>query len=504
MLKMKDKEIYFVIVLIIVMFSGVMISKVTANDLFWDLKTGESLLKYGIDFKDHFSWIPNLSYMYHHYLYDLIIYFIHAFFGMSGVFLFFMVIVSLLGISVFVVNYSYTKNKLLSLITVLITLWLCKTCLVNRVQTITYLLFFLEIYCLNNLYKSGKKKYSIFLVILSVLIVNLHMPLWMFFIILILPFLFEMFLNSIIKKYPKLQKNISSKIIIAPPKDYKLFCVTLIILLFSGLISPLKYYPYIFFTKVLGNSIYSNISEMQPTVLLYMIAELVLFIITIIVVFITNSKIKLRDASLLLGLFMFSLMAYRNVIYVYLFYPTILMNIICNLYPCSNYINCIINKLGSKINKTVVTTFLLFLLICSFFFCFYKFDLKNFDYSISEIYPEKTVQYMKQNVDYKNMRLYNDFDYGSYLLYYDIPVFVDSRAEVYISEFNGGKDIFGDLLKIQKFSEYKKIFDKYQFNYALVLKDSQVYDYLMADNEFQVIYTKDKNYVLFQYYSENE
>ena len=32
------------------------------NDTFYSIKIGEDILKYGIDFKDHYSWINNLSY----------------------------------------------------------------------------------------------------------------------------------------------------------------------------------------------------------------------------------------------------------------------------------------------------------------------------------------------------------------------------------------------------------------------------------------------------------
>ena len=36
-----------------------------------------------------------------------------------------------------------------------------------------------------------------------------------------------------------------------------------------------------------------------------------------------------------------------------------------------------------------------------------------------------------------SMRLFNEYNYGSYLLYEGIPVFIDSRADLYAPEFNG-------------------------------------------------------------------
>ena len=44
---------------------------------------------------------------------------------------------------------------------------------------------------------------------------------------------------------------------------------------------------------------------------------------------------------------------------------------------------------------------------------------------------------MLQNLDVKNIKLFNEYNYGSYLLYKGIPVFIDSRADLYAPEFNG-------------------------------------------------------------------
>lgn len=37
------------------------------------------------------------------------------------------------------------------------------------------------------------------------------------------------------------------------------------------------------------------------------------------------------------------------------------------------------------------------------------------------------------------MKIYNEYNYGSYLLFRGIPVFVDSRADLYTPQFNGEK-----------------------------------------------------------------
>ena len=46
-------------------------------------------------------------------------------------------------------------------------------------------------------------------------------------------------------------------------------------------------------------------------------------------------------------------------------------------------------------------------------------------------YPVKASDYIIENVDLSTMKIYNEYNYGSYLLFRGIPVFVDSRADLY-------------------------------------------------------------------------
>ena len=45
-----------------------------------------------------------------------------------------------------------------------------------------------------------------------------------------------------------------------------------------------------------------------------------------------------------------------------------------------------------------------------------------------------------ENIDLENARFYNEYNYGSYMLFRGIPVFIDSRADLYAPEFSGNKD----------------------------------------------------------------
>lgn len=494
---MKKRSINIMFALIIMIFSISIMSKMFENDLFFDLKTGESILKYGIDFKDHFSFITNLTYIYHHWLYDLVIYFIYKFTGYTGLFVLFNLIFTLFGFLVFYINKKQTNKRLISLIITLFTMFISSYAFQSRVQSITYILFFLEIYFINQLYEQGNKKYSIYIIILSIFIANLHMPLWIFSVILFLPYIFEFVFKAIVDRTKMLKNIISDRVIIEYPVNKKTLIITFLLLLFTGLLTPLRLYPYTFFIKSLFNNSYLFIGEMSKTLLINFKWEIILVLIFIITIFIKNIKVKLRDLCLIVGLLVFSLIANRNVIYVYIFYPTIIIKIVCQ--SNKNYkINLKkIKKIFKNVNKKIVLVFSTVCLIFIYFYCLYDMDFGKFDYGISDMYPTESVKYIKENTDYKNIRLYNNFNYGSYLEFNDIPVFIDSRAEVYLKEFNGGNDVISDYLNTFNFSTYKEVFEKYQFNYALVYKESEVYYYLESDPEFEIIF-EEESYTLFQ------
>ena len=483
-----------IFILIIFIFSIVIIPKNFQNDLFFDLKTGESILKHGIDFKDHFSFIPNLVYLYHHYLYDIVINFIYSLLSYKGIFLFFLFIFTLFGISVFYVNKKRTNSNIMSLIVSIFTMYVSCYAFQSRVQSITYILFFLEVYFINKLYDTGRKRYVIYLTLISILIANIHMPLWIFTLILFLPHLLEL----IVCNLKKLLKIFDNKIIFKKPKNVKIFIITFIIILFTGLITPLKLYPYTFFTKTLFNGTYNFISEMTKTVLISDYFEIYLLILFLLLLCIKKIKLRLSDFGLFLGLFLFSLIANRNIIYVHIFFPTLIVKIIYESIQVPRVNIKRINKLIKKVNYNIVLsfTFICLIFISGYFMC--KLDLANNDFDIKNEYPVLSVEFIKKNLDYKNIKLYNEFNYGSYIEFNDIPVFIDSRAEVYMKEFNGGIDVISNFLDINEISKYENVFEKYQFDYALVYNESNIYYYLNSNPNFKIIFREEPIYVLFK------
>ncbi len=259
----KDNFAVFIVIAILCIASSALICE---NDLFFDIKTGEDILKNGFTFNDHFSWIPGLKYIYLHWFYDIFIYSIYNIWNFIGLYCFF-TIISIIFFSIFYIEiYKISLNKIVALLITIFTFYTCCYAFVSRVQSIIYILLFTEVIFLEKLYKYGEKKYSIYLILLSILVVNLQMPIWIFYFILCLPFVLEFFLSFLNNKI-----KIFNCLTLNSPKNKKIFILTIFIILFSGFISPLTYNAYTFFLKSLGNSIYNQIgiTEMMPTIILY-------------------------------------------------------------------------------------------------------------------------------------------------------------------------------------------------------------------------------------------
>ena len=71
------------------------------------------------------------------------------------------------------------------------------------------------------------------------------------------------------------------------------------------------------------------------------------------------------------------------------------------------------------------------------------------------------------------MKLFNVYDDGAYLLFRNIPVFMDSRSDLYTKIFNKKKDIFNDYIEIMNTGS-KDLLKKYEITHALLSKDANL------------------------------
>lgn len=463
------------------------------NDTFYMIKLGEYITQNGIDLLDHWCWITNLPYTYPHWLYDVFIYYIFNFFGNLGIYVSVIILFIILILTIYYIQLKINKNEFMALLVSLLSIACLYGLATARAQLVSYPLFLLEVYFIEHLIRTGKKRNILFLTIISLLVANIHATIWPFYFIVYLPFVGQYIIFKISEKRKfkyKIKKD--NKLIIENIPHIKYLFLSLILGFIMGVFSPSKIcYTYIF--KIMMGTSQSYIIEHAPLVLIMNPAFIALLITLLIVLIFSSTKIYLKELLMIGGLIFMTLISVRHLALFYIigiFY----ISIICNRY-LTNKKDKTLEILSYLIVKNKII-YLLLLLIISIF-SYYQFQ-KNFskDYIPKSEYPIEAVQFIKNNLELKNLKLYNDYNYGSYLLYNDIPVFIDSRCDLYLSEFNNlDYSIFDDAMEIEY--NYEEKFEFYQITHTLISNDSLFYKILFKDQDYTIIY-QDKDFTLFE------
>jgi hypothetical protein len=149
------------------------------------------------------------------------------------------------------------------------------------------------------------------------------------------------------------------------------------------------------------------------------------------------------------------------------------------------------NKVKSKTLGIIgPITLVLFSLIFKFA---YNFEAVNLDK-----FPVNAVRYLKENTDYQNIKIFNDYAYGGYILLNDVKVFVDSRQDLYLKTYNSNCNVYSDYLDVIKGKvHYKDIFEKYNFEYLIISKNSLLETYVSSDAKYEKLLS-DKDSVLYK------
>ena len=476
-----------ILIYITILLSNILwIRKVLDSDLYFDLRTAKDLLTYGLDFKDHMSMFNGYTYLYHHWLYDLIIYPIFKLGSYQLVFLFMLLLFFIFSVIVYKYINSKTNNKLISLIFTIILAFFMGNAFTPRVKSINYVLMLVQFILINKLYKTGKIKYAIFSILISIFLVNIQFPLWLLVPIFYLPYIAQLICKFIKDKYNI--KLFDKKIEITECANTKVFMITFILILLSCFVSPYGILPYTFPFRIMGeyDNVYKFIGEMMRVNILvrpYIIICYIFFVIMLI----SKKKVVLSDIFYLLGLGIFGMTVYRNVPFLYTYYTIIIVSTLFN-----NIKPIKLNKFNIHFNPIIIT-----IIIFEVFFIgstINAMDFKNYQYGIQDGgEPVELADWIIDNLDYKNLRFYNDFGQGSYLAYRGIPTFIDSRLEVFMKQFNGQEDVMKDT----NYMTPKELLDKYKFDYIITFLDSDMYKY-MRENNYEELHNEIGFYYIFK------
>lgn len=514
-------------IILIIIFCCLMSPKTLQNDTYYTIKIGEYITENGITTEDPFSWHENLEYTFPHWAYDVMIYKIFDIGGMTGIYISTMVFASIFGILMYLVNVKLNKNRILSFVLTITAIYLFRNYIAARAQLVTFSLFLLTIYFIEKFLENRKLRYAIGLIIIPILIANLHTATFYFYFILYLPYIAEYFIyilleiNTIRRNYKikRLQKkNIDNneeikkkiteleetnqrlkeskqirrdnpyKIKIEYRKNTKILILIMIICLFTGLLTPIGTTPYTYLIKTMQGISMNNISEHLPLVLINNVDIICVLIFILGLVIFTEAKIRLCDVFMLGGLLYLTFSSQRQASMLVMAGVIIFNRMLSGL--IQKYRPNLLPKL-EKYTSTFVGIITITCIVLTIGLHFYK-KVAYDQYIDERSYPIKASKWIKENLDLKNIKLYNAYNFGSYLIYENIPVFIDSRCDLYMPEFNIGVNVFYDFLKIDSigFTDMEAKMDEYGFTHYLIKKNSKLRVYLEAkgDNYYQLVY----------------
>lgn len=461
------------------------------NDTFYTIKVGEHIAQSGIDGHDPFSW-HDLPYSYPHWLFDLAIYGIYSLAGFTGIYLVTGLLAVILASTIFICLRRLVNNQLIAFVITLITMVALQDYLAARAQLVSFSLIFFGLYCLEQFLHQPRKRYVAGLVICPWLIANLHAAVFPAYFLIFLPYLAENFVAWAMELPLGQSRVIAGRIVITRRANAGKLWLIMLIGLATGLLTPLGLTPYTYLPlTLLGNST-RYISEHQPLAPLSNVPLLVTVIGYIAILVLSHTKFRLSDLLLVGSLGVMAILSGRQSS-LFALLSTIpaaylLVHLLADYHVDTRQLETnLVKPLGiltGALGGVVVIVGIVLLP-----------QLNNRLVS-DKVYPIQAAAWLKNHVDFTDpsTKLYNSYGDGAYLLYSGLPVFIDSRCDLYTPEFNGDKDkdIFTDDMKTENLNTYYgDTFAKYHISHIVVKNSSPLGTVLTHDSHAKQLYHDD-------------
>ena len=543
--KMRKFAFNFAVIVSLFLIAASVTPKEFQNDTFYNIKVGEWIYNNGISdlTEDQHSWL-DLPYTFPHWLYDLCIFLVYNTFGYDGIYVSTMIIYGLIG----TIAYIYTKNKsnnnVIAAIISVFVVYMLDPYMAARAQSVTFVLFMLEVLCIEKYLDTHKKGYLIPLLVIPILITNLHCAVFPFYFVLFLPYLAEYIIATVVdwdldrklwlllnKIYLKLCKKEKEETVldriekikfntkelrrkkealrenpykIKVVKDHAMLLLIIIMIIASltGFLNPAGPGAYTYLYRTLEGNTTESINEHLPVTITESEEFLLAIVVALAILLFTDTKIRLPDLFMAAGLTYLALDSRRQISMFILFCLPIMGKMIAyifNKYDQDKLTNWIYRFSSDVFGVVIILSIATIVSIKEI-----KPVLEQ-EYIDAGSYPVEMCEWIKTNLDVENLKLYNEYNYGSYLLLNDIPVFIDSRCDLYTPEFNvgfkdlEGRDIFSDAINIANSSniDYEEKFEEYGVNHVMAYDDSMLASRLKKDSNYEII-NEDNTFILFK------
>ncbi len=461
----KYRKELFIVLIIFATTSLLMLTARFGNDFFWHLKSGEYMIRNHLILRtDVFSWYLKSFHplwISHEWLFEVLLYQSSLFLGdATGV-----VWIFLSFLLLFFILFFTNRKKMLQNIYYTFFWFLASIIFVLNTTPRPFLVsnIFLAItfYLLYDLKENENSKKIYILPLFAILWANIHGGSSNLSYILIFVFYFcshfEFNKGKVIaKEGTKLQKR----------KYLFAFFLTIFAICINPHTWRMLLYPY---QNMHDIYMISTISEWRSLSLndTSSLVYLFLLVISFIPLLFSSKKIDLTDFILIC---MFVFLGFKSVRFCPLSY-------IAFTYIVFNYVG---KKNFSSVFSTAMAVFSCILILIS---------IGSFQLPKKEKVDSQFIQILKEE---KPKRLYNSYDYGGYLIYFDIPVFIDGRADLY-SQYN-----YQDYYNLSYLNgNYLSILNKYKFDYFLVEKGYPITYYLKNNDHYEVLLERGKT-ILFK------
>ena len=446
------------------------------NDFWFTINHGRYILENGFTNIEPFTVHEGLAFSFEKWLTCITFYKVYDWFGKTGMF-FFVLLVFALIIWLFYklcMLFSGNNENMSILFTCVNMCFLGYNYMRTRPQIFSYAFLLAELLCLEKYARTGNIKKLYPLPLLALLYMQFHSTMLPIFFIMMLPYLCDFGWFRVLgvegskyRKWPILAAFAT--------------CAA------ASLINPYGVRSFVYLINSLNDGgLLSNINEVKRSgfmdLLDYGGAVIGCQLVYIVLRFTRREKFPLRYLFILGGTFLMALYAIRNNAFLILMGGAVCAFELRTIGTGYNFV--------PVIKKIAAAGAMISMLWCVFY--------PNYDL-MHATYAWQAMDAFKEMHPDTNVRLYTDFNCGSYAEWLGFKCYADPRAEVFIKSINGKEDILAEVWdSMHSRITAKELQEKYDFDYWLVLEDRSLDYQIKYNNDYKLLVYEDE-YKVYEY-----
>ena len=516
------------------MFFGVVfVIGIVDNDAWFLMNSGRYVELFGIPHVEPFTIHENLHFVMQQWLFAVGLWKIYTLFGINGIIAFSVIAGIVLIYSIYRLNYLVSEgNKdTACFLTFLTGILICLLFVRQRPQVVSSLIFIWEIYFLERYGSEDIKKTAVAFWIFSVLLINVHAAMWPMLFVFLLPYLLESIIGE----------KTASFAMKTTGWYWKDLAILAVIIFVAGFINPYGTDAMMYTIHSYGyDEINLVVGEMKALGIrsFYGIPIAIMFILAI-----GYSRIKTPLHYILLsaGTALMAFMALRSIFLFLLFgcmsfayfmrnwrgveirldnsreairkrTLLLLMMGIMDVYVIHKRWDMFSGMFALSCIKDIALLFLM--LFMALIFVFSILYMKNnrsmctvllgfslvgfifvpsfFELISKPVVPkglEASAKVILEQGNTEDIVLWTGYNDGSYMEFNGVRCYLDARAEIFMPDINGKKNILNEyILLLAGNIDYRDFIKRYNFTHFLTTTKDPLYESLKHDDNYILIF----------------